>query len=162
MDSSLSHRNPRGGGASIWILSSIDFFIFFAVMSWIAAWPLDFEFGQCSSGDDAANLMVFFFSLVSLLRFIVGSWGLFVLIFCVLFGWNFWSFYWVFRRFQLGFTKGFFIFEREIFFLCFFVVFLRGPLVGFWYCFYGFRESWAFLGCCCVGFSSTLGLFEVL
>ena len=68
----------------------------------------------------------------------------------MLFGLDFCWFFWV----SIGF-------EREIFFLCFFflVVFLEGPLMRFWYHFFGFKEGWEFLSCYCVGFSGALGLF---
>ena len=51
---------------------------------------------------------------------------------------------------------------KERFFFCaffFLVVFLKGPLMRFWYHFFGFREGWEFFSCYCVGFSGALGLF---
>ena len=71
-----------------------------------------------------------FFFLVSLQRFTVGSWVVFVLICCVLFSWDFFYFIFLFLGvfvgvlgdFNGGFTKGLMGFEREIF-LCFFVAF---------------------------------------
>ena len=59
---SLSDRNPHGDceDALIWIFPSTDFLILFVAASWIMAGLWISDLGSVSSGDDEANLVLWY------------------------------------------------------------------------------------------------------
>ena len=74
--------------------------------AWISTWALDFEFGQCSSGDDDFDLVVwrFFFLPVFSAKVYSGVLGGFCIDFLCVVWLGFFFFFW---EFLLGFSGDF-------------------------------------------------------